>query len=243
MNFSAIVARFAPPPPSVAKIAAAAGQSTIKLSFTRNWKQAMELIAEKLDTAHSERTRLVENRRALLLDAVQGEPGADAKLAKVERELADQDRQIAQLRDANALARERDDAEKAAEAVADYKRRKAEWTARNEDVAQIAADVDNLTVKLGTRSAELRKMIVQQVTSSPVPIDGALGTGGPLDATRVESVILIQLALAGLRGAWRYELPWKDFPTAAGTVSDGIAWVNMVIEQAEHRKNAADSAA
>ncbi len=243
MNFSAIVARFAPPPPSVAKIAAAAGQSTIKLAITRDWKHAMELIAERLDAAHSERTRLIENRSALLLDAVQGEPGADARLAKVEREIADIDRQIAQLRDANVLARERDDAEKAAAAAATYAHRKSEWTARNGDVAQLAADVDSLAVKLGTRYAELRKMIEQQVTSCPVPIDGALGTGGPLDATRVESVILIQLALAGLRGAWRYELPWKDFPTAAGTVSDGIAWVNLRLEQAEHRKNAADSAA
>ncbi len=242
MNFSAIVARFAPPPPSVAKIAAAAGQSTIKLSFTRNWKQAMELIAEKLDTAHSERTRLVGNRRALLLDAVQGEAGADAKLAKVERELADQDRQIAQLRDANALARERDDAEKAAAAIADYARRKTEWEQRNVDLLQLAEQADALANKAAAAFVELADKAEEQARTAPVELHG-FPSERPLGLGRAETAARHAFAAAGAQWAWNTPFRWPAPPSISETIASGLEWARAEVERGEHRKNAANSAA
>jgi hypothetical protein len=230
MRFSDIVARFSPPPPSVAAIAQASGQSVIKLSLTRNWKLAMELIATKLDAAHGRRTELVEARRALLLDAAQGDDGANAKLAKVERDLADLDRTVGQLRDANDLARERDDAEKAAEAIAEHKRKVAAWEAGNEDTILHAENVDALAAKFAAALVELRDKVEHQARSCPVELQGS-PSDRPLGRGRTEAAAQMNLAANGLAWAWRGLLPWKpeERPSAATVVRDGVEWARLML--------------
>jgi hypothetical protein len=235
MNFAAIVARFTPTP-STAAIAAASGQSVVKLTITQNWKQAMEAIATKLDIAHGKRTELVEARRALLLDAAQGDDGANAKLRKTENEIADIDRGIAQLRDANDLARERDDAEREAAAAAEYKRLKAEWDQRNADMRQLAEHADALASKTAAAFLELASKAEAQARSAPVelhgfPADRPLGHGRATTATRNV------LARHGLEWAHSGLFRWPEPPTIVEVIDAGIEWASAEVRRAEHRKN------
>jgi hypothetical protein len=236
MRFADIVARFSPPPPSVVAIAQASGQSTIKLAITRNWRNALEAINTKLDGAHEERTRLVESRRALLLAAVEGEEGANARLAKVERELADHDRHIAQLRDAGELARGRDDAEREAAAAAEYKRLKAEWEQRNADLRQLAEHADALASKTAAAFVELASKAEHQARSAPVelhgfPADRPLGHGRATTATRNV------LARHGLEWAHSGLFRWPEPPLITEVIDTGITWAKAEVERAESRKN------
>ncbi len=242
MRIADIVSRFTSPPPSTVAIAQASGQSTIRLSLTRNWKLAMTIIAEKLDTAHAKRTELVEARRALLLDAVQGEPGADPKLRKIENEIADLDRSVAQLRDANTLARERDDAEREAAAAAEYKRLKAEWEQRNADMRQLAEHADALASKAAAAFIELADKAEAQARSAPVELYG-FPADRPLGQGRTASAVRNVLARHGLDWARSGFFRWPDPPLIVEVIDAGITWAKYEVDRIESRKKAAKSAA
>lgn len=236
MNFGALVRRFAPTPSTVA-IAEASGQSVITLALTRNWKVAMSLISEKLDVAHVKRRELVEARRALLLAAVEGDDSANAKLRKVENDLADHDRHIARLQDARVLAEERDEAEQAAAAAAERVRAVAAWEAGNEEMIQLAESADALAAKLAAVTIELAAKADTQASTTPKKISDHDRGASPLGSGRVMVAVQMQLAENGLRWAWQGPLPWKDRPSAASVVRTGIDWVRGEIARADRRNN------
>lgn len=236
MNFAALVSRFASAAPAAAVVARASGQSAIALAITRNWKAQMKAIDEKLDTLHARRGELVGQRRDLLLAAVEGDDGAQTKLGRIERDLADTDREVARLHDARAIAADLEEGERAAEAEAARKRQRAAWDAGNARLLELAAEADAVARKAGEVFKALVETTERQAQDCPVDL-GPHSHERPLGLGRAESAFRMEMAKHGAPWAWR-AMPWPAPPSIEPTIRAGVEWAAAEVERANARKHA-----
>ncbi len=214
------------PTPATATIARAADQSTVALALTRNWRVALQSIAEKIDGKEAARADLVAQRRDMLLLDLDG--AADPKaLARVENDIAAVDRDLSRLRDARSLAAERAEIDEAAERRQAEAHALAKWEGGNAELQALAEHADDITREAAGVFTRLAELAEAQAAGCPIPLDGA-PSDRPLGQGRVTHAIQVQLAFAGVgfaRSGIGF-MPWReaDVPTAKSTVAAGLAW-------------------
>jgi len=222
------------PTPATATIARAADQSTVALALTRNWRHALQTIAEKIDGKEAARADLVAKRRDLLVQELDGEPAAAKELTRVETEIAAVDRDLARLRDARGLAAERTEADETAarrQAAADAMRA---WESGNTELQALAERADELARLAADAFLKAADAAERQAAACPVPLDGA-PSDRPLGQGRIAHAIQTQMAVAGVgfaRSGIGF-MPWReaDVPTAKSTVAAGLAWARAEIQR------------
>jgi hypothetical protein len=232
MRLGDLLARVTPTP-AVATIARAADQSTVALALTRNWKTAMQTIAEKIDGKEATRADLVAQRRDMLLLDLDG--AADPKaLARVETEIAAVDRDLSRLRDARGLAAERAETDAAAEKRQAEAHALAKWEGGNAELQTLARRADDIAREAAGIYSRLAELAETQAATCPVELPGTQADR-VLGAGRIEAAVKMTMAKAGAtwagRGLALSMLRPDELMTAESATANGIAWARAEIQR------------
>jgi chromosome segregation ATPase len=123
------------------------------LPFLRDWKRTMQNIEDQITAAQARRAELVAERDPQILAVVEGDDTARKTVDRLDKSVADLDRELSRLHIARQKAGERVAIDNAAEAAAREKQRLADV---RDQMTELHAEAADLDLKAAEHAAALK---------------------------------------------------------------------------------------
>jgi hypothetical protein len=226
-SISDLVSRVARPAPAVVAVARASGESVLRVALAPDWSRSVIAIDQKLEDLTARRTGLLAERRDLLLDAIDGDGPARARLDKLDRALAALDTDLSRLSDARAVAASKAAEERAAAARRDHAAAIDRFNAAVETLERRAAELDKLTIDYAREVLAVANAAEEARRLCP-GIPFVHPSDAVLSAERAHVAVRRNLRARGMGWAWNPpEHPAP--PSILDAVQDGAAWARAMI--------------